>query len=100
MAVDGTYETEISTPMGALKSKLTIKTEGDKASGTMESTMMGTQEFSGGTVSGDEVSWTMEANSPMGSLTLEPKLKVSGDDISGEIQAGNFGSFPLTGKRV
>jgi hypothetical protein len=100
MAVDGTYETEISTPMGTQKGKLTIKTEGDKASGTMESSMMGTQEFSGGTVSGDEVSWVIEANSPMGNMTLEHKLKVSGDEISGEVKAGNFGSFPLKGKRV
>lgn len=100
MAVDGTYEIEISTPMGAQKGKLIIKTEGDKASGSMENSMMGTQEFSGGTVNGDEVSWTMEVNSPFGNMTLEHKTKVSGDDITGEVKAGNFGTFPLTGKRV
>ncbi len=99
MAVDGTYEIEIDTPMGAQKGKLTLKTDGDKLSGTME-TPMGNQEFSDGTVSGDDVAWAMEINSPMGSMTLEYKLKVSGDEISGEVKAGNFGTSPLKGKRV
>lgn len=99
MAVDGTYNVEIDTPMGKQESKLTLKTDGDALSGTMESPM-GTQEFSGGKVSGDEVSWEMEITGPMGKMNLECKLKVSGDDISGEVRAGDFGSSPLRGKRA
>ena len=99
MAVDGTYNVEIDTPMGKQESKLTLKTDGDALSGTMESPM-GTQEFSGGKVSGDEVSWEMEITSPMGKMNLEYKLKVSGNDISGEVKAGDFGSSPLKGTRA
>jgi hypothetical protein len=99
MAIDGIYQVEIDTPMGKQASKLTLKTDGDKLSGTMESPM-GTMEFSGGKISGDNVSWEMEISSPMGKMNLVYNLKVSGDDISGEVKAGDFGSSPLKGKRA
>jgi hypothetical protein len=99
MAVDGTYNVEIDTPMGKQESKLILKTEGDTVGGSMDSPM-GTMEFSGGRVSGDEISWEMEISSPMGKINLEYNLKVSGDDISGQVKAGNFGSSPLQGKRA
>jgi hypothetical protein len=100
MAVDGTYEVEIDTPMGKQKGELILKTDGDALSGTLENPMMGTQEFSGGTVNGDDVAWTMEMNSPLGSITLEYKLIITGDDISGDVKAGNFGTSSLKGKRI
>ena len=37
MAIDGTYNVEIDTPMGKQESKLTLKTDGDKVSGSMDS---------------------------------------------------------------
>ena len=100
MAIDGTYDVQVDTPMGAQPAKLTLKTEGDSLSGSMFSGMVGTAEFSGGTVNGDEVTWQMKVNSPMGELDLEYTGKVTGDDISGEVKAGNFGSSPFNGKRV
>ena len=56
MAVDGTYKIEIDTPMGKQEAKLTLKTAGEKLSGTMESSL-GKTDFSGGTVKGNAVSW-------------------------------------------
>ena len=99
MAVDGTYRVELDMPMGKIESKLTLQTEGGTLSGNISSPM-GTMEFSGGTVNGDDISWEMEINSPLGKVNLEYTLKVSGDDISGEVKAGNFGSSLLKGKRV
>jgi hypothetical protein len=99
MAVDGTYDIAIDTPMGKQSAKLTLKAEGSALSGKMESPF-GTQEFSGGTVSGDEVTWAMEISGPMGSIKLEYKGKVTGNDISGEVKAGDFGSSPFKGTRV
>ena len=37
MAIDGTYKIEIDTPMGKQEATLTLKTAGDKLSGTAES---------------------------------------------------------------
>ncbi len=99
MAVDGTYNVEIDTPMGKQESKLKLKTDGDKVGGTMESSM-GNMEFSGGKVSGDDVTWEMEIESPMGKMNLAYNIKISGDDVSGEVKAGDFGSSPLKGKRA
>ena len=99
MAVDGTYKIEIETPLGKQEVTITLKTAGDKLSGTIES-MFGTMDFSGGTVNSNTVAWSMEISSPMGNLKLDCSGKVSGNDISGEVKAGNFGSFPFKGKKV
>ena len=99
MAVDGKYNVEIDTPMGKQEAELTLKTDGAQLSGSMSSPM-GTLEFSGGKVDGDNVSWDMEIEGPMGKMNLTYNLKVSGDDISGEVKAGDFGSSPLKGKRA
>jgi hypothetical protein len=99
MAIDGTFNVEIDTPIGKQESKLTLKTDGDAVSGSMESPL-GAMEFSGGKIKGDNVSWNMEISSPMGKIDLEYSIKISGDDVSGEVKAGNFGSSPLKGKRA
>jgi hypothetical protein len=99
MAVDGIYNITIDTPMGAQSLTLTLKTDGDALSGKIDSPM-GAQEFSGGTVNGEDISWNMEIDSPMGKINLEYKSKVSGDDIAGEVKAGDFGSSPFKGTRV
>ena len=88
MAIDGTYNVEIDTPMGKQESKLTLKTDGDTVGGSMESPM-GTIEFSGGKVSGEDVSWEMEIDSPMGKMNLEYNVTVSGDDITGEVPSSD-----------
>ena len=99
MAVDGSYNVEIDTPMGKQTGKLILKTDGNTLSGSVEAEMGGLNEFSNGTVNGDEVAWAMELNSPMGKINLEYKGKVTGDDISGEVKAGDFGTSPFMGKR-
>ncbi len=99
MAIDGIYDIVIETPMGNQSAKLTLKTDGGTLSGLVES-QMGALEFSGGTVSGEDVTWEMKINSPMGEMDLEYKGKVTGDDIAGEVKAGNFGSSPFKGKRI
>jgi hypothetical protein len=98
MSVDGTYKIEIDTPMGKQEAKLTLKTAGNKLSGSMESSF-GKMDFSGGAVKGNEVSWSTEINSPMGNMKLDYKGKVAGNDISGEVKAGDFGTSPFKGKK-
>ena len=99
MAVDGTYNIEIDTPMGKMTEKLILKTDGSKLSGSMDS-QFGTNNFSGGTVKGNEVSWGMEISGPMGQMKLTYKGKVTGKAISGEVKAGDFGTSPFKGKKA
>lgn len=99
MAVDGTYELEIETPIGTQSAKLTLKTDSNALSGFVES-QLGNKDFSGGSVNGDEISCEMEIESPIGKMDLEFHGKVTGDDIAGEVKMGDFGSSPFKGKRV
>jgi hypothetical protein len=98
MAVDGTYQVEIDTPMGRQSGKLTLKTAGGSLTGTAD-TMLGKNDFTG-TVKGDEAFWKVEIKSPMGAMKLEFKSRVAGDSITGEVKAGSFGSFPFQGKKI
>lgn len=99
MAIDGNYKIEIDTPMGKQESTLTLKTDGNKLSGNMES-MFGKSDFSGGTVKGDAVAWVMQISSPMGDMKLEYSGQVSGNEISGQVKTGDFGTSPFKGKKV
>jgi hypothetical protein len=99
MAVDGTYNIEMTTPMGKRTSKLTLKADGNALSGSMAAEQ-GTQAFTGGTVNGDAVAWAVEVAGPMGKMKLEYSGKVAGNDISGTVKLGNFGTAPFKGTRV
>ena len=99
MAVDGTYNIQINTPMGAQTGKLSLKTDGNSLSGSI-ATSMGEQSFDSGTISGDELAWSIQLSGPMGQITLDFKGSVSGDDISGRVQLGSFGTADFKGTRA
>ena len=97
--IDGTYEVQIDTPMGAQTATLILKTDGNSLGGATVS-QLGRAEFSGGTVDGDNVSWTMKVDTPLGEMDLQYQGKVTGDDISGQVVLGSFGTNPFRGKRA
>ena len=99
MAVDGTYDIEMTTPMGKRTSKVTLKSSGNTLSGTVASDL-GTVNFDGGTADGDSVAFSMNVSGPMGQMKLDYSGKVEGDNISGTVQLGQYGSAQFTGKRV
>lgn len=94
MAVDGTYDITVPTPMGDQTSRLTLKTDGNTLTGTM-----GADELIDGKVNGDEAQWTKMESTPMGQLKLDFKVTISGDKITGEVQTP-FGPSPVSGVRV
>jgi hypothetical protein len=98
MAVDGTYNLEIDTPMGKQEAKLIVKTQGGKITGMMENSM-GKNDITG-SAKDNELSWSMELNSPMGNMKLEFSGKVNGGEIAGEVKLGAFGTAPFKGKKV
>ena len=98
MAVDGTFNITMNTPMGTQSAKLTLKTDGDSLSGGV-SGAQGEQSFDGGTVSGDDATWSIEISGPMGQMKLDFKASVSGDEISGTVQLGSYGSADFKGTR-
>lgn len=98
MAVDGTYEATVKSPMGDQKVTLTVKSDGASWTGT-QSGAMGTTEVTDGVVDGDTIKWTSNITVPM-PMTLTNEATIDGDAIKGTVTAGAFGSFPLEGTRT
>lgn len=99
MSIDGKWNVELNTPMGVQKIAIVFKTDGDSLSGSMGGGMMsGTTEFSGGTISGNHLSWPLTITQPM-SMTLKCTATIDGDDISGEASMGMMGKAKFSGRR-
>jgi len=98
MAVDGSWNIVLSTPMGDRNTTLTLKSAGGALTGTQGAEGESTEIFEG-TVNGDDVAWKVSITNPM-PLTLAFSGKVAGDSISGEASIGPMGSFPFTGSRA
>jgi hypothetical protein len=99
MAVDGTYNIEVDSPMGRRTGKLELKTDGGSLSGSYTGEA-GQQAFDGGTVSGNDVAWSINVSGPMGQVKLDFKGRVEGDAIAGQVQLGSFGTASFTGRRT
>jgi hypothetical protein len=98
MAVDGTWNLTMETPMGERRSKLTLKSSGGTLTGSQEAEGNTTDIFDG-SVNGDDVAWKVSITNPM-PLTLAFSGSVNGDTMSGNADTGMFGSFPFEGKRA
>jgi hypothetical protein len=98
MAVDGSWNITLSTPMGERKTTLTLKNAGGTLTGTQGAEGESGEIFDG-TVNGDDIAWKISIVNPM-PLTLAFTGKVAGDSISGEAGIGPMGSFPFKGARA
>jgi hypothetical protein len=98
MAIDGTYQIQLDTPIGKQDFQLVLKTEGTKLIGSSDS-LLGKLEFTG-TVKANELRWDTVITGSVGSMKLEFTGKVSGVDISGDVKAGEWGKFPYSGKKI
>ena len=97
MAVDGTWNVTVESPMGAQKSVVTLKSSGGALTGTAAGPQ-GSMLIANGKADGDNVSWAMSITTPF-PMTLEFAGTVAGDNLSGNVKAGSFGSFPFKGTR-
>jgi len=98
MAVDGTWNISIETPIGTRQATLNIAASGGTLTGT-QSADGNTGEIADGKVDGNKVSWKVAITNPM-PMTLEFSGTVDGDKISGDANAGAFGALPFTGTRA
>lgn len=97
MAIDGTWNLSMSTPMGQQTPTLKLSTDGGSLSGSMESPM-GSVEFSDGTVDGDSMVFKIEMEAMGTKISIDCKATVDGDSISGEMNSPMGGS-QFTGER-
>jgi hypothetical protein len=100
MTVDGTWNTSAKTPLGHMKGKLVLKTEGNTLSGT-SSSQWGSDNFSNGKVDGDSFEFLVTNKTPMGPMKVEYKGKVEGDKMSGLTTTKPLGlKTPFEGTRI
>jgi len=97
MAVDGTWNIAIETPIGTRQATLNLAASGGALTGT-QSADGNTGEITDGKVDGNNVSWKVAITNPM-PMTLEFSGTVNGDKISGNANAGAFGALPFSGTR-
>jgi hypothetical protein len=98
VSADGTWNTTIDSPMGSQTGTLELQTDAGSLSGSITGPQ-GSMEFSGGTVTGNDLSWSVEMTQPM-PLTLEFTATVDGDSMVGQVKLGSFGTAQLKGSRA
>lgn len=98
MSVDGDWKVTMNSPMGAQEATLTLKAEGSALSGKIVGPQ-GTQDFAGGTIDGEALSWKINMTQRM-PIELEFDARVEGDSISGNVKLGAFGNATFQGARA
>ena len=97
MAVDGTWNISIETPIDTRQATLSIAAAGNELTGTQAADGNSTS-ITDGKVDGNKVSWKVAITNPM-PMTLEFSGTVNGDKIAGNANAGAFGALPFSGTR-
>lgn len=99
MAVDGTWNLVVTTPMGPQESTLVIQSSGNTLTGTQSAKSGDGRPIESGTVNGNAIAWKASITKPM-ALTLEFSGTVDGDNLSGSVKLGMFGTAKFTGVRA
>jgi len=98
MAVDGTWNVTMKTPMGAQSATLELVDTGGTLSGGLKSPMGGA-DITEGSVDGDNLTFTVKMTSPM-PMDLKFTATVDGDAISGKVALGPMGESSFEGTRA
>ena len=97
MAINGRFAFSMNTPMGEQKGNISFIQEGESIKGIFKS-ILGTNEYTGGKVDGDDFVFSFVADTQMGKQTMEVKGTVEDDNITGVIKT-TLGAFAFKGTR-
>ncbi len=98
MSVEGNWNLKISSPMGEQSASMTLAGADDALTGSV-TTQMGGADITG-KLDGDSIEFSGEMSSQMGAVKLDFTGSVSGDEISGSVQFGSFGSGDWSATRA
>ncbi|MEJ2377899.1 MAG: hypothetical protein P8Y71_21740 [Pseudolabrys sp.] len=82
MSVAGSYKVTVKTPVGPQEGSLTLWMDGESLSGRLDNPK-GSTEFTGGTVTGNEVAFATKIKTPLGRLKAQVAGTVDGDRFTG-----------------
>ena len=96
---EGTWNYTVESPQGQA-GVLTIKKEGEVYSGTIKNTRNNRETpLKTVSVKGNELSYDYDVNFGGNSSTVVVKSIIDGDSMTGTVAMGQFGTFPISGKR-
>ena len=98
MAVDGTWNLTMQTPMGNREVKLVLAAQGPALSGEFQAPQ-GTSAVTG-SADGEKINFSTNFTGAMGPMDLKFEGTHEADAISGTVQFGAFGSGPFTATRA
>ena len=98
MALEGTYNVKMKSPMGEQDGSFTFKTDGDVLLGTATAAGV-TTDISDGNVIGDSFGCKFGMKTPMGKVKITVRGTVEGDRISGTFKM-LVGTFAFEGTKV
>jgi hypothetical protein len=78
--IAGKWKTTFNTPNGVREGSMTLKVDGDKLTGTMDS-QRGSVEIQDGKVHGDEISFSVTRRFQDNEVKIQYKGKVSGNEM-------------------
>jgi uncharacterized protein (DUF2147 family) len=95
----GNWNYTIESPQGG-GGKLSIKKDGESYSGTITSTRNNKETpLKSVTVVGNEINITYEVTFGGNTMTFTIKGTIKEDELNGNMSVGQFGTFPINGKR-
>ena len=96
MAIDGTWNLKLQTPMG--ERPVTVRL--DATDGALGGAMAGeTAILPGGTTDGTTATWSVMFSGAAGEMKLDFEGMVDGETLSGTVQFGGFGTGTFEGER-
>jgi hypothetical protein len=98
MAIDGSWNVTMQSPMGPRPGKATFTAAGNDLSGTFGGDA-GAVPLTG-SVDGGNVKWSATVPGPMGEMNLQFSGALDGDNISGSVQFGALASGTFTAVRA
>jgi outer membrane receptor protein involved in Fe transport len=96
---EGTWTYTVESPQGGA-GKLILKKEGEKYTGTNVNTRMNRETpLTSVTLTGNEITIVYEVSFGGNTMQINIKGTINGDALNGTMSVGQFGSFPLNGKK-
>ncbi len=99
VSADGSWRITLESPRGTREGTLDLSVDGSSISGTWTGER-GSQDFSGGTIEGANLSWQVRMSGPMGQMELSFSGVLADGAITGEVQFGSFGKGKFQATRA
>lgn len=96
---EGTWTYTVDSPQGGA-GKIVIRKEGDKFTGTITNNRNNKETpLSSVALNGNEITMAYEVSFGGNTMNVSVKGTITGDELNGNMSVGQFGTFPINGKR-